>query len=77
MKSKMTINELLKMCEIEVRHGNGDRTIYISSDDEWNDFHELFYGFTPNEDAIANCLDSGTIESIKERYELKDIILLG
>lgn len=73
----MTIEELYDLCEKEIKHGNGQKTIYISSDDEWNDFHELFYWFTPNEDDIANCLERYRIEDIERNNELKDIILLG
>ena len=73
----MTVNELLKLCELEAKHGNGDKIIYISSDDEWNDFHELFYGFTFDEDDMANCLERYRIEDIERNHKLKDIILLG
>lgn len=77
MKNKMTVNELLYLCQLEAKHGNGDRTIYISSDDEWNDFHELYYGFTFDENEMKWCLDNYRIEDIEMHHKLKDIILLG
>ena len=73
----MTVNELLKLCELEAKHGNGDKIIYISSDDEWNDFHELYYGYTYDLDEIKDCLEQWTIEDIERNHKLKDIILLG
>ena len=42
----MTIKDLKKICEKQIAIGNGDKTIYISADDEGNSFHELFYAFT-------------------------------
>lgn len=42
----MTINELYKLCSTQIAKGKGDKYIYISSDDEGNDRHELFYWFT-------------------------------
>lgn len=41
----ITINQLKKQCEIEILKGNGDNVIMISSDDEGNGFHYLWYGF--------------------------------
>lgn len=42
----MTINDLLELCNEEIKKGNGNKTIFISRDDEGNDFHKLIYGFT-------------------------------
>lgn len=43
----MTINDLLEECKKEVVKGNGNKTIMISSDDEGNSYHYLWYAFTP------------------------------
>lgn len=42
----MTIKELKKQCDLQIAKGNGDKTIYISADDEGNSFHQMFYAFT-------------------------------
>ncbi len=42
----LTINDLLKECMKQVRRGNGDKVIMISSDDEGNSYHYLWYAFT-------------------------------
>ena len=41
----LTINDLLKECQKQVRLGNGNKTIMISSDDEGNNYHYLWYSF--------------------------------
>ena len=42
----LTINELKRQCEIEILKGNGNKVIMISSDDEGNNYHYLWYSFT-------------------------------
>ena len=46
----ITVNELWKMCVEQRKNGNGNKKILISADDEGNDFHHLFHGFTPAKD---------------------------
>ena len=49
MKAK-TVNDLFKLIKLEIEDGNGDRIIKLSNDDEGNDFHIMYYGFTMGED---------------------------
>lgn len=42
----ITVKQLLEACEQEVAKGHGNKIVFISSDDEGNDFHPLFYLFT-------------------------------
>lgn len=42
----ITIEQLYLECAKQIKAGNGKRHIMISSDDEGNGFHELFYGFS-------------------------------
>ena len=42
----MTINDLLKLCIEQIQKGNGNKTIYLSDDDEGNGYHEMYYGFS-------------------------------
>lgn len=44
----ITINKLFEECKKQIQNGNGQKHILISSDDEGNGFHELFYAFSPN-----------------------------
>ena len=41
----ITVKELYESCKTQVEKGNGNKLILISSDDEGNDFHTLYYLF--------------------------------
>lgn len=42
----LTVKELAKLCQEEIKRGNGDCSIMISNDDEGNGYHYLWYSFT-------------------------------
>lgn len=42
----LTVADLKKMCDYQIKQGNGNKKILISNDDEGNGFHELFYAFS-------------------------------
>ena len=44
--AQMTVKELKKLVDQEIKNGNGNRMIVISDDNEGNGFHGMFYGFT-------------------------------
>lgn len=74
MAAGMTVEELFHACAEEMQKGNGGRIIQITTDDEGNGYHTLFFTFSPvdqNADAIEDGLlhDSG--------YMPDEIILLG
>lgn len=58
----ITVNTLKLLCDEMVEKGNGNKKIVISNDEEGNDFHPLYYGFTSAE---------------KMRSSNKTIIFLG
>jgi len=68
----ITVKELLGACLLEVANGNGSRRILISSDDEGNEYHELFFGFThaPGKDLM------GMIPIPTAKYD-RDYLILG
>ena len=70
----MKVRELLQACQKEILKWNWDKVIFISSDDEWNDWHELFYHFTTD---IKQNVDNWRMEDIQRYHKLDDIILLG
>lgn len=41
----LTVKQLLKACQDEIKSGHGDDIIMISSDDEGNSYHYLWYKF--------------------------------
>lgn len=42
----ITVKQLKSLCERQIEKGNGDKVIMISSDDEGNSYHYLWYSFT-------------------------------
>lgn len=46
----LTVRDLYYECVRELRKGNGDKTIMISTDDEGNNYHYLWYSFLPVEE---------------------------
>ena len=75
MNKPLTVKELAKLCQDEIKKGHGDCSIMISDDDEGNGYHYLWYSFI-----TANELD-GAFElenSLDERIAPKEkTIILG
>lgn len=57
MNLGITLKQLKKMCDEQIKKGNGDKHILISSDDEGNEFHTLFYGFTSEPEDLEPLLE--------------------
>lgn len=73
----MTVKQLLVACQQQILNWNGEKKVFISSDDEWNDFHELLFWFTYTEEDVKNCLEEYRVEDIEVHWtQLKDVILL-
>lgn len=53
MSKPKTVKELYDLCKNEMMHGNGDKVIMISDDEEGNGFHYLWYDFCSVSDAMA------------------------
>lgn len=72
MNIGITVKELAQLCLEQIKMGNGDKHVLISSDDEGNEYHTLFYGFTS---------DKETIEELSpyfhDRNDTKNAIILG
>ena len=78
---QMTVKQLLKLCQDEVKSGNGNKYIVIADDNEGNGYHGMFYGFS---DAVRVEKDLKVYgDSLENQIsdscytEPKDIILLG
>jgi len=75
MNKGLTVAQLLNECMTLVNNGYGDKHIQISSDDEGNSFHSLFYGFTTSPEDLQYYVDEGMMSwGIKA---IDDIIVLG
>lgn len=46
MSKPLTIKDLLKHCQDEIKKGHGDHVIMLSDDDEGNGYHYCWYSFT-------------------------------
>lgn len=69
----LTVKRLAEACEKMIAKGYGNRVVWISSDDEGNDFHRLFYEFTPLDD--SNIDDFNMFVRRDELDKDRDIIL--
>ena len=68
---QLTVKDLLKLCEKEIKDGNGDKKIVISDDNEGNGFHGLFCGFTTDVEFFnVNIYDS-------DEENVENLIILG
>ena len=74
MSDKITVSKLLDYCLKQMAKWNGNKVVFISSDDEWNDRHQLFYGFTTD---IKWNVEDYRIQDIERYHKIDDIILLG
>lgn len=75
MNKPITINQLLELCKEQVIKGNGNKSIMISSDDEGNEYHYLWYAFCDGEemqgvDSFDMCVDERVAK-------IEDTIVLG
>lgn len=68
----ITVEQLKKLCESEIKKGNGKKVIMISEDDEGNGYHYLWYQFSSPEDAGLS-----KIEVCEEIAEYENTIILG
>lgn len=73
MNKPLTVRELLKLCEEEVKKGHGDCSIMISNDDEGNGYHYLWYNFSMAKELISEEEDYYIDEDIAPKS--KTIIL--
>lgn len=69
----LTVKQLLQACQRQVAKGNGDKYIIISSDDEGNSFHTLFYEFTDDKKDIEYYLNLEQDRS----HTVDDTVALG
>lgn len=49
----ITVEELARLAKSEVAKGNGKKQILLSADDEGNEFHQMYFGFTPTDKVLC------------------------
>lgn len=81
MNSCFTINDLYRTLKNEIKKGNGMKKILITSDDEGNSCHELFFGITtPKPEKNKECELFNAIMlpfGVSKESADKDYVLLG
>lgn len=79
----LTVKDLYKECERQMRLGNGNKTIMISQDDEGNGYHYLWYTFQTVEEYEKPMEYHGRTVQIEFDYanenvaKKEDTIILG
>ena len=75
MNKPLTVKELAKLCQEEIKKGHGDYSIMLSDDDEGNGYHYLWYSFI----TASELDDAFELEnSLDKRIAPKDkTIILG
>ena len=72
----LTVQQLFDFCKSQIESWNWDKKILISSDDEGNSYHGLFYQFTDDYDEIKQCIDFWVIPSELD-IDPENTVLLG
>lgn len=76
----MTVFELKAECEMAIANGHGNKSVFISRDDEGNGFHPLYYSFTTDKEDVKAMFEMSDYPYDEEYYSdeaLKDVVLLG
>ena len=73
MAKIITIDELYSILRTERIKGNGKKKIMISTDDEGNGYHPLFFGVTP----ITDEFNFATFYGVYFEDAKNDCVILG
>ncbi len=77
MAHTLTIKELAALALNEVKKGNGNKKILISSDDEGNEYHELFFSFTPTKEIFGGQYAPHPPFGVTQEELLNQYVVLG
>lgn len=67
----ITVNQLMAMCQKQIKLGNGDKQVIMSSDDECNEYHQAWEGLFEGKelkDYVDPCQLCHCISSNMEDY---------
>lgn len=74
MPKRMTVADLYEAAKGMMKLGYGDKHILISSDDEGNEFHGLYYLFTTDKTIIEEMAKCGMFH---DKDNPEDVVILG
>lgn len=72
MNKGITVKQLYNSCVEQLQKGNGDKYILITTDDEGNGYHTLYYLLDDNEDNIQYA-----IEMECDNHTADEVVVLG
>ena len=70
----LSVGQLMLACQLQIKKGNGDKEVWISSDDEGNSYHGLYYSFLDDEHILKEIENSGMADI---GYDPATAIVLG
>ena len=68
------VKELAMACNDLVKKGYGDKVVLLSSDDEGNEYHTLYYTFLTDEKELEKIKEYGMFH---DGNNPKDVVILG
>ena len=71
----MTVKDLYEECKKVYEAGYGDKKVLISSDDEGNDFHYIWFDFTVDEESVRGCIETSCAKG--DDLDLENCVILG
>lgn len=75
MEKALTIKDLHSALETAIMNGYGDKKILLSSDDEGNSYHEMFFGMSIVEECV--CSISQLPYGVDMDKAIKKYVILG
>jgi hypothetical protein len=72
MNKGITVQELFESCKEQIKKGNGQKHVLITTDDEGNGYHTLFYILDDNETNIQYALACE-----HDNHKPDEVVLLG
>lgn len=76
MNRPMTLEELAKNVNDMVKQGHGKKYVYLTTDDEGNDYHALYFNLTTDTDTIKEYMAS-SISGLGGCIDVENSVLLG
>lgn len=70
----ITVKTLKKLVDEQIKHGNGDKIVLLSCDDEGNGYHTLFYGFTAELESLKMISEWGLFH---DNNDPNEAVILG
>ena len=77
MNKPLTVKQLLKFCQDEIKAGHGDYSIMLSDDDEGNGYHYLWYSFSMAEELLDTDSDTLNYTLDESIAPINKTIILG